>query len=267
MPLPRFDTRHVRRRLRSGSSSPVVVESAAGLFVAKLRGAGQGVLALISEIIVAEIAERLGLAVPERALIDLRPEMRSDDRNDELADLLRASIGLNLGIRFLPGAREPSAHDLAALDDEFVARVLWLDGLTMNPDRTPANPNILMWNDQPWLIDHGAALPFHHDWARVSEDSPRAPTNYATHVFNHRLNLLPHFDSTLARALSRESLMAAIGNVPDGLLEALNGRSAARNRAAYHAFLWKRLKWPRPFARAGGGAGSTPLLPPARRGA
>jgi hypothetical protein len=248
MALPTFSTNRVRARIRGGSSSPVVVETPGGLFVAKLRGAGHGVFALVAEIIVAELAERLGLSVPERVVIELLPDFRSDDRNDELFDLLRASIGLNVGFRLLEGAHEARVEDLRSLDDELMARVLWLDGLTMNPDRTVRNPNVLFWNRRPWLIDHGSALTFQHDWAGVSEDSPRERAVYDGHVFETSTPLLQRFDARLAPLIGPEALEQALAVVPDSfLLAAGPGASAARNRAAYRAFLWKRLKSPRPF--------------------
>jgi hypothetical protein len=240
----------VALRLRTGSSSPVVVDTPGGTFVAKLRGAGQGVPALIAEIIVAEIAEHLGLPVPERVLIELPAGVRTDDRNDELADLLQRSVGLNLGFRYLDGARDPRPEELAALDDDFAARVLWLDGLTMNPDRTRRNPNILLWKKRPWLIDHGAALTFHHAWKHVAEDSPREPGSFAEHVFVGRLALLERFDPTLARLVTPEVLEACVAAVPDAFLLALHPEETPfRARAAYHAFLWKRLKATRPFVQ------------------
>jgi hypothetical protein len=229
----------------------VVVETAGGVFVAKLRGAGQGVAALVSEIIVAALAERLGLPVPERALVELAKTTPSDDGNDELSDLLRFSVGLNVGFRWLDDAHEPTAEYLRSLEDDFVARLLWLDGLTMNPDRSPTNPNILVWQRQPWLIDHGAALPFQHSWALVTEDSPRAPTDYTRHVFHERLALLPGIDAVLAPQVTRAVLAQAVAAVPEEFFTALHpSRAAARTRAAYHAFLWKRLKAPRPFVTA-----------------
>lgn len=157
MTLHTFLASRVEARIRGGSSSPIIVQTPGGRFVVKLRGAGHGTLALVAEIIVAELAERLGLAVPERVMIELPPDVPSDDRNDELADLLGASVGTNLGFRLLEGAYEPRAEALRSLDDDFKARVLWLDGLTMNPDRSASNPNILFWKQRPWLID--TALP------------------------------------------------------------------------------------------------------------
>lgn len=247
-----LSARRVRGRLRDGSSSPVVVETSAGLFVAKLRGAGQGIAALVAEIIVAELAELLELPVPERALIELSPNTPSDDRNDELADLLRASAGTNVGLRLLEGAKQPRNEDLAALDDEFVARVLWLDGLTMNPDRTGHNPNIVLWKHRPWLIDHGAALVFHHRWADITEATPRESMSYTGHVFADRTSVMPEVDRRLAASLSREAVQAAVHKVPDGFLQAVGIEpNPERARAAYFAFFWKRLQAPRPFVGSG----------------
>ncbi|HEX6276411.1 MAG TPA: HipA family kinase [Polyangiaceae bacterium] len=248
MALNRFVATRVERRLLGGNSSPVVVETGAGRFVLKLRGAGHGVLALVAEVIVADLAERLGLAVPARALVELRAGVPSDDKNDELADLLQRSAGQNLGFRLLDGARAPTARDLEALSDDFVARALFLDGLTMNPDRTPSNPNILLWKGQPWLIDHGSALPFHHDWSSVTEDSPRERTGFATHVFQKRASLLGRYDAELTQRLDRRALAAAAAAVPDEFLAHVDARMPPRfTRSAYDAFLWKRLKPPRPF--------------------
>ena len=245
---PRFPVRRVLARLRDGSSSPVVVETPGGRFVAKLRGAAQGPSSLVAEVIVAELAERLGLPVPERALIELEQPIRSEDRNDELRDLLAASVGQNLGFRWLEGARVLDAQQAAQLEDDFAVRVLWLDALVMNPDRTPSNPNILVSKGQPWLIDHGAALTFQYDWRRVDERSPRAAAEHATHLFAARQHLLADWDDRLTAALPREALIAAVDRVPDTFLDARPAEWApARARAAYAAFLWKRIKPPRPF--------------------
>jgi hypothetical protein len=224
-----------------------VADTPGGRFVLKLRGAGDGVRALIAEIVVAGLAERLGLPVPERALVELSPDFRSDDRNDELADLLTRSVGLNVGLRFLERARIPTANELGALDDDFALRLLWLDGLTQNFDRTRANPNLLFWNGRPFLIDHGAALAFHHDFASVTEDSPRESTSFLHHVFEDRVARLHQVDAELAATLDRDSLTRVLAEVPDDFLRTATDDSPARERAAYEAFLWKRLKPPRPF--------------------
>lgn len=237
----------VRARL-AGSSSPVLVETEAGLFVAKLRGAGQGVAALIAEIVVAELATSLGLPVAERALLTLTRPVESLDKNDELAQLLEYSVGLNLGLRYLDGAQVPRPRQLDELDDEFVARVLWLDGLTQNPDRTAKNPNVLLWHGRPWLIDHGAALTFQYGAAHVTEDSPREPIDWSDHVFGGRAALLARYDSELAALVDAEALAHATAAVPDEFLaDAGLDATPDKTRAFYQAFLWKRLKAPRPF--------------------
>jgi HipA-like kinase len=247
-PLHRFRASRITRAIRSASTLPVVVETAGGSFVAKLHGAAQGFPALIAEIIVAELAEAIGLPVPERALISMDADTPSNDKNDELVDLLRASAGDNLGFCWLEGAVVPRTAEMAALDDAFAVRVLWLDGLVMNPDRTAQNPNLLLWKRQPWLIDHGAALTFQYDWAGLTEASPREPTDSSRHLFASRAGLLAEWDAVLAAALGREVISAAIGQVPDAFLcAAFPGEDLTRLRAGYHAFLWKRLKAPRPF--------------------
>lgn len=245
---PRFPVRRVVARIRDGSSLPVVVDTPGGRFIAKLRGAAQGPSALVAEVVVAELATRLGLPVPERALIELERPIQTDDHNDELADLLEASLGQNLGFRWMERAEVLRAGDAHRLDDDFAVRVLWLDAFVMNLDRTPANPNVLLSKGQPWLIDHGAALVFQHDWARVDEDSPRAPSAHHLHLFGARQHLLGSWDPRLAAALPREALAAALARVPDSFLDDRPREwTPARARAAYVAFLWKRLAPPRPF--------------------
>lgn len=241
-PLHTFTAERVLQRLRSGSSSPVVVATKGGRFVTKLRGSGQGVLSLIAEIIVAEIAEHLGLAVPERVLIELPSDVESDDENDELADLLRFSAGTNLGFRWLDDARTPRSEELRALDDEFVARVLFLDELVTNLDRSPQNPNLLFWKRQPWLIDHGAALPFHHHWDLVDHDTPGDPMDLSGHLFADRLPSLDRHRAPLAASLTRDAIEQATATVPDAFYSAVGTDSALRARAAYAAFLWLRLE-------------------------
>jgi hypothetical protein len=246
--LPRFSADRVLARIREGSSLPVVVETRAGRFVTKLRGAAQGPGALVAEVLVAELAEALGLPVPERAVVELERPIRSEDGNDELADLLERSVGANLGFRWLEGGSLLQERSAAREPDDFAVRVLWLDALVMNPDRTGANTNVLISKGQPWLIDHGAALSFQYDWGRVREDSPRTPVQYDAHLFADRIHLLERWDEELARLLTRGVLQDAAARVPDEFLtERPSEWSLERARAAYVAFLWKRLAPPRPF--------------------
>jgi hypothetical protein len=238
---------------KRGSSWPVVAETEEGPFLAKLRGAAQGTAALVAEVIVAELADALGLAVPRRALLHLAADVECADRDQELGDLLRASEGLNLGFRFLEGAREIGLEEAAAAPDDLACPVLWLDALAMNPDRTPRNPNVLVAEGRSWLIDHGAALPFQYAWNTVTEDAPRSPAYpLDRHLFAARADRLGRWDERLAARLTREVVDAAVTQVPDDFLAPLLGRPPdadrlERRRRAYHAFLWKRLKAPRPF--------------------
>jgi hypothetical protein len=232
----------------------VVVETTAGEQVVKLRGAAQGLASLVAEVLVAAIADRLHLPVPPRRLITLSPDTPTDDRNDELADLLRASIGENLGFRFLPAARPLHGGELSRVPRDFASQVRWLDWLVLNPDRRPENPNILVDGPRFWLIDHGAALPFHHDWSTVTEATPLRREFTFPHAFSAMANDLVAWDPLLTALLTRESLAGAVAEVPDSFLLPLlpPGSTTAvlqRRRAAYQAFLWKRLQGPRDFAR------------------
>jgi HipA-like protein len=231
-----------------------VVETDAGLFMVKLRGAAHGTAALVAEIVVAELAEALGLRVPSRAFVTLEPGVPSDDPDQELReDLLDASHGLNLGFPYLQGAREIGKGEVDAAPDELALPVLWLDALVLNPDRTPENPNILVWQREPWLIDHGACLPFQYRWSAVTEDAPRRDDYpLERHLFGGRAERLGAWDERLASRLTRDILEAALVRVPDDFLRPLlphgaDGDKVARRRQAYVAFLWKRLKTPRPF--------------------
>ena len=236
---------------RRGSSWPVIVDAASRRWFAKLRGAAQGPAALVAEIVVAALADAIGLRVPTRQLLWLGRDVPSDDPHQELRDLLRASAGVNLGFELLAGARELTADDVAAFDTDLASQIVWLDGLVLNPDRTPENPNILVRDGEAWLIDHGAALGFQHAWHAVTEEAPRRHAA-RPHVLAERATRVAHWDPLLAARLPRETVAAAVAAAPDELLAPLlpPGASAAaleRRRAAYVAFLWKRLRAPRPF--------------------
>jgi hypothetical protein len=157
---------------------------------------------------------------------------------------------VNLGFRFLPGAADLSESRLDSVPVDLAVRILWLDGLVENLDRTRRSSNILLWHGQPWIIDHGAALNFHYDWRSVTEDSPREPSiDLQSHLlFTRAGHLLRDADAELSPILTRAVLSAAASRVPDEFLrDAFPGENPERMRAAYVAFLWKRLKAPRPF--------------------
>ncbi len=170
--------------LREGGSLPGVVEADdLGTYVCKFRGAGQGVRVLVAEVIVGELARRIGLSTPRLVALELDPEIARYEADEEVQDLLNASPGLNLGIDFLPGAFGFDGETPGGEAD--AAKILWLDAFCANVDRTWRNPNLLLWHGQLWVIDHGAALYFHHGWmngvtdpeqvrpAAVGPDRPR----------------------------------------------------------------------------------------------
>src|SRR5215203_5620778 len=159
-----YATRYVTP-LREGGSLPAIVEADdLGLYVLKFRGAGQGPLALVAELIAGEIGRALGLKVPELVLVEVDAALGRNEPDPEIRDLLRASVGLNLALDYLPGSTmfDPAARDTA--DRDMASRAVWFDAFITNVDRTAKNPNLLYWHKVLHFIDHGAALYFHHDW-------------------------------------------------------------------------------------------------------
>lgn len=230
--------------LKEGGSLPGIVEADdLGTYVLKFRGAGQGVKVLVAEIIVGEIARALGLDVPRMAVVDLRDPIAKYEADEEVQDLLTASIGPNLGIDFLPGSfgydgsRPP--------DPDTAADIVWLDAFTANVDRTWTNPNLLIWHGRPWLIDHGAALYFHHRWPSrgpTPEAFASQPYDASTHVLATPAGSLCAAHERNAPLVTDELLRAVTGDVPDGWLEPAPGLdSPDAVRAAYRDHLRARL--------------------------
>jgi hypothetical protein len=235
-----------------GSSWPVLVDVGEQKIVVKLRGTAQGLLPLVAELVVGALADALALPTPERCLVELPPHVPSDDPHEELRDLLERSHGSNLGLRFLDGFRNVTPADAARIKPELAAKIVWLDALVQNPDRTAKNTNLMIKAGQIWLIDHGAALDFHHDWRRVSEQTPRDAGRFvAEHLLQVGEPLLQAADAELAPKISRDILEHALAQVPDDFLAALGPDDPARQRAAYVAYLKKRLQSPRPFVTPG----------------
>lgn len=240
--------------LREGGSLPAVLDTErGGLFVAKFRGAGQGARALVAEVLVGRLAIELGLPVPEIASIELDESFGLSERDPEIQDLLRGSRGINVGLRYLEGAFgfDPVADEV---DPALAARIVWLDALVTNLDRTARNPNLLWWHDQVWLIDHGSALYFHHDWSMANEAKMRDPfPSIRDHVLLRTAGDLRFADRELAAALPRAVLGALVEAVPDELLmDAPRGATppfptAGENRAAYLRYFAERLAPPRAF--------------------
>ena len=251
---------HARRVLaadKRGSSWPVLVETEEeaerGKQFTKLRGAAQGTGALVAEVIVAELAESLGLRVPARALVHFPAAIASLDENDELADLLGASAGVNLGFAYLEDASSfAPASDVARLSDEEAAAILWLDGLVANPDRTARNPNLLWKGAALWLIDHGAALGFQYALPDVDAAAARRPYMLREpHLLQSRVADVATWDTRFATRVSPAVIARAVAEVPDEFLAPLlaaNGpETLASRRAAYANYLTRRLEQPRPF--------------------
>ena len=197
--------------LREGGSLPAIVEADnLGTYVMKFRGAGQGPLALVAEIIAGELARRLGLRVPELVLAGLDPRIAVSEPDPEIQDLLRASEGMNLGVDFLPGSFgfEPLGW---TAEPEFASQVLWFDALVQNVDRTWRNPNLLVWHRNIWLIDHGAALYFHHNWPTAD---PKRPFDAAEHVLRDRAIALGAAHAALAPRITAGLLAEVTALVP-----------------------------------------------------
>ncbi len=231
--------------LREGGSLPALVEADDdGLYVVKFRGAGQGPAALVAEVLAGELARALGLAVPELVLAELDPELPRAEPDVEIQELLTASAGTNLGVDFLPGALPFTPAAVRDVDPAYAADVVWLDALVMNVDRTPRNPNLLVWHGRTWLIDHGAAFYLQHGDVPLA-DSARAPFRHiADHVLLAGAGPIAAADERLAdRAL--QAIPGAAALVPDGWL----GAEPAARRADLAAFLGERLQAPRPFVQ------------------
>ena len=246
-------TRYVQP-LREGGSLPAVVEThEGGMFVVKFRGAGQGAKVLVAEIVVGLLARALGLPVPELALVHVERPFGRTEPDPEIQDLLRASHGVNLGLRYLDGAFnfDPSAAG-ELVSPELAARIVWLDAFVTNPDRTHRNPNLLVWDRRPWLIDHGAALYAHHDWPSVDEARTRSAFPLVRdHVLLLRSGDLESADAAAVAALGGGSIDDALDAVPDELLLDARGAtefaSAAAARDRYRDYLRTRLREPRAF--------------------
>ncbi len=244
----RVATRYVTP-LREGGSLPGLVEADDdGLYVVKFRGAGQGPRALVAEWLAGSLARLVGLPVPELVAIDVDAHLGDAEPDEEIHDLVRASAGLNLGVDFLPGALPFNPAAQPAVDPVMAATTVWLDGLVTNPDRTVANPNLLVWHGRIWLIDHGAALYIHHSWRDPATHARGAFERIRDHV------LLPYaaptdaIDDDLAARLTPNRIAGLVAAIPDAWLpdDPVVGDAEAQ-RAAYRAYLGRRLEAPRPF--------------------
>ncbi|MDI3339464.1 MAG: aminotransferase class I and II [Sphaerobacter sp.] len=237
--------------LREGGSLPAVVDTdRLGPYVVKFRGAGQGAKALVAEAIVAGLALTLGLPVPDPAIVLLDAEFGTSEPDPEIQDILRGSVGPNFGLAYLPGALafDPAVDTWVAPD--LAAAIVWLDALTTNVDRTARNVNLLVWCERLWLIDHGAALYFHHRWEGWEERMHSRFPQIREHVLLGLAGDIEAADERLRPLLTEEALRAVVAAVPDEwLCDEPAFPDLDAHRAAYVTYLAERLNGPRDWLR------------------
>jgi hypothetical protein len=229
--------------LREGGSLPAIVEADdLGLYVVKFRGAGQGILALIAELIAGEIGRALGLRVPEIVFVEIDPALGRNEPDYEIRQLLMASPGLNLALDYLPGSTmfDPAARDIASAQEASI--LVWFDAFTQNVDRTPRNANILVWHRKLYAIDHGAALFFHHDWPTLSQKIESPFPQIQQHILLPWASEIGPAGIAARQKLTPELLDRIVADIPDAWLEAIPGNlHPAERRAGYLDFFERRL--------------------------
>ena len=226
--------------LREGGSLPGIIEADdLGTYVCKFRGAGQGLGVLVAEVIVGELARRLGIRTPDLVTVELGEAIARYEADEEVQDLLNASLGLNLGVDFLPGSFgfDPGVP----VDRDVAGRILWLDAFVANVDRSWRNPNLLVWHGDGWAIDHGASLYCHHAWSGGLTDPARfaeQPWSADDHVLRGYVDAVPRVADELAGRVTDDVLARVTALVPDEWL--VGPVPPAELRAAYRAFLLAR---------------------------
>lgn len=229
--------------LREGGSLPAIIEGDDEfLYVIKFRGAGQGIKALISELIAGEIARLLGFRVPEIVFAHLDVAFGRSEPDEEIQDLLRFSEGLNLALHYLSGAITFDSL-VNTVDPRLASQIVWLDCLITNVDRTPRNTNMLIWHKELWLIDHGAAFYFHHSWQNPEEQAKRPFAQIKDHVLLPQATELEVVDAEFRSILTEERIQAIVALIPEDWLleEGSPFTSAEENRQVYAQFLTTRL--------------------------
>ncbi|HYI12918.1 MAG TPA: HipA family kinase [Thermoanaerobaculia bacterium] len=249
MPLRTVTATQYVTPLREGGSLPAIVEADDdGTYVLKFRGAGQGVRALIAELVSGEIARLLRLPVPEIVLVDLDPRMAKTEPDPEIQDLLRLSEGLNLALDYLPGSItfDPLVDKPIAGKERLASSIVWFDALVSNVDRTAKNTNLLVWHRDLWMIDHGASLIFHHNWDGYLERSRNPYKQAGEHVLLRWAGELREADAELVALLTRDTLDEVMALIPESWLgDEPQFASVGEHRAAYRDYLLRRLESPR----------------------
>ena len=228
--------------LREGGSLPAIVEADDGfLYVMKFRGAGQGEKALIAELISGEIARTLGFRVPEIVFADLDIAFSRSEPDEEIQDLLRGSVGLNLALHFLSGSITFDSL-ITTVDAKLASQIVWLDSFITNVDRTARNTNMLMWHKELWLIDHGASLYFHHSWDNWAQQSQSPFSSIKNHVLLPQATELEVVDAEFRQKLTPKRIQEIVSLVPDEWLsDESTTQSAEERRQVYIQFLEARL--------------------------
>ena len=227
--------------LREGGSLPAITEADDGfLYVLKFRGAGQGVKALIAELIGGETARALGFKVPEIVFANLDTAFGRSEPDEEIQDLLKASVGLNLALHYLSGAItfDPA---VTKVDPKLASQIVWLDCLLTNVDRTPRNTNMLTWNKELWLIDHGASLYFHHSWDNWKEQAVRPFMQVKDHVLLSRASKLDIVDEEFKAILTPEVIQTIVSLIPDEWIKGEWLEEPDEVRSVYAQFLETRI--------------------------
>ena len=236
--------------LREGGSLPAIIEADDdGMYVLKFRGAGQGPKALIAELVAGEIARAAGLPVPEIVFVDLDPELARTEPDPEIQDLIRASAGLNLALDYLPGSLtfDPVAEKP---DADLASSIVWFDAYVTNVDRTPRNTNMLVWHRRLWLIDHGAALYFHHRWNNYLERSLDPFPMIKDHVLLPFAAALQEVDSKMHARVTPDVIDSVVKLIPDDwMVEIPSSGAGGQHREAYIEYLLRRLEPPRFFLK------------------
>lgn len=229
--------------LREGGSLPAIVEASDGFhYVMKFRGAGQGRKALIAELIGGEMARTLGLKVPEIVFLDLDEGFHKAEGDEEIQDLLKFSVGLNLGLHYLSGSitYDPLVSEADSLSSSLV---ILLDSIITNIDRTAKNTNLLNWNRELWLIDHGASLYFHHNWATWESHIGRSFPLIKQHVLIKRAKDLDAASEQIKELLTKDKIEEIVHSIPQEFLEEPSADlSPEEMKHAYISILWSRIE-------------------------
>lgn len=228
--------------LREGGSLPALVKADDGFdYVLKFRGAGHGKKALIAEFIGGELARAMGLKVPEIVFMQLDDSFSKTEPDEEIQDLLKFSVGLNLGLHFLSGA---ITYDplVSKIDSLTASKIVLLDSLINNIDRTAKNTNLLSWKNEIWVIDNGASFYFHHSWEYFENHLGKPFSLIKDHVLLPKATQLSEVGQEIKAAINAEKIAEIIAVLPENwLLSESDAMSPQEMRAAYEAFLNSKI--------------------------